>query len=116
MQIVFGREAAEQLREKYTVLELETVPVQGETLETFCVVPMESIALEMAALQQYVQLHEKFVKAIKDNEPNVCVELSEHLMGKFGGELDSFYEIIADRCASTGSTEFMVPPEPSEAA
>jgi hypothetical protein len=47
MEIIFSREVAEGLRERYTVLELETFDVEGKTLETFCVVPAEKLMMEM---------------------------------------------------------------------
>ena len=109
MQIVFNRVNADQLREKYTVLELEAVTVKDQTLEAFCVVPVEHIAMEMATLEYNVSLHEQLVSAIKDNEVDNCIKIIPDLMGKFGGELDSFYEIIMSRCTDTGSTKFSIP-------
>ena len=50
----------------------------------------------MALLDRYIELHEGFVKAYKENNYKLCEDIAEHLMGKFGGELDSFYtEILA---------------------
>ena len=98
MQIIFNREMAESLKERYTVLELETFDVEGQLLETFCVIPAEKINLgEMPELGHNVQLHEHYVQALKDKNYQVCRDLHEHLKGKFGGELDSFYEEIAKR-------------------
>jgi hypothetical protein len=45
MDIIFSRQAAEELSERYTVLELETHIVEDKILETFCVVPTELIPL-----------------------------------------------------------------------
>jgi hypothetical protein len=111
MQIIFSRQVADQLREKYTVLELETVPVPEKqaVMETFCVVPAEKIAFEMSGLDQNITLHNQFVQAIKDNNPQLCMGLYEHLLGKFGGELDSFYDVIKQRCESTNSTVVPIP-------
>jgi hypothetical protein len=33
------------------------------------------------------------------------------LLGKFGGELDSFYEIVLTRCKETGSTKLVMEPQ-----
>jgi hypothetical protein len=109
MQIIFNRVTADQLREKYTVLELEAITVNDKTLEAFCVVPVEHIAMEMATLEYNVSLHEQLVSAIKNNEVDNCVKIIPDLLGKFGGELDSFYEIIMSRCTNTGSTRFSMP-------
>jgi hypothetical protein len=54
-------------------------------------------------------LHEQLVSAIKDNQTDTCMSIIPDLLGKFGGELDSFYEIIMSRCKETGSTRFSIP-------
>ena len=46
MDIIFSRQVAEELQERYTVLELETFEVEDKTLETFCVVPGDKIPVE----------------------------------------------------------------------
>lgn len=109
MQIVFGEQTARELGEKYTVLELDTVQTANGVLHPYCVVPMEQIALDMANLEHDVSLHNKFVQAIKDNDVKLCLDLSDHLIGKFGGEVDTFYEIVVQRCKDTGSTQLVIP-------
>ena len=99
MEIIFSREAAEGLRDRYTVLELETFDVEGQKLETFCVVPAEKLLYEMSDLEHNSQLHAQLVQAIKDQDAALCTDLTDVLKGRFGGELDSFYEIIHDRFA-----------------
>lgn len=114
MHIVIGREIAEELREKYTVLELEAVPVDDtKNAEAFCVIPVEKIAMEMQTLEQNIKLHNEFVQAIKDDKPQLCLDLAEHLKYKFGGELDTFYDIIVDRCKEHNSTKFVAPAVPA---
>ena len=105
MQLVFNRQVAEDLRNKYTVLELETVVLPDERkLEVFCVLPAESIIWEMQAMEDSVSLHEQFIDAIRNNDTEACMELSEQLKGRFCGELDSFYDTVVARCKETGST------------
>lgn len=102
MQVIFGKENAEQLREKYTVLELETFDVEGKQLETYCVIPAEKIAFsDITQLDQHIKLHCVFVDAVKTKNHKLCEDLYEHLIGKFGGELDSFYEEIKKRFNAT---------------
>ena len=103
MQIIFKKEIAEQLMDKHTVLELETFNVDmpdGTTdiIEAYCVVPAEKIPLtEMAALETYKTFHHEFITAYNKKNYKLCKDLSEHLIGKFSGELDSFYEEILSR-------------------
>jgi hypothetical protein len=97
MEIIFSREVAEGLRERYTVLELETFDVEGKTLETFCVVPAEKLMMEMGQLTDNVAVHNQLIQSLKENNNDIVVELSQSLKGKFGGELDSFYDILLER-------------------
>ena len=102
MQIIFGKHNAEQLKDRYTILELETFDVEGKPLEVYCVIPPEAIALtEISIIDQTTKLHNEFVKALKENNRKMCEDLSVHLMGRFGGELDSFYEEILKRFSNT---------------
>jgi hypothetical protein len=100
MDIIFSRQIAEELSERYTVLELEPHVVENKILETFCVVPTELIPLtEITMLDHWKKLHREFVQANKDKNAKLCIDLAEHLKGKFGGDLDEFYEIVCSRFA-----------------
>lgn len=105
MQVIFNRETANQLRERYTVLELETFDVEGQQLETFCVVPAEKMNLgDLPNLDAHIKMHTELVEQLKVKNYKFCQDVIDHLMGKFGGELDSFYEIILQRCKDAAST------------
>ena len=98
MQLIFNREVAEQLREQYVVLELETVTKDGVTLDAFCVIPTDKIVLtDLPNISHYIHLHNEFTAAYRRGEYKVCRDLYEHLLGKFGGEVDTFYEEIIRR-------------------
>jgi hypothetical protein len=98
MQIIFGRENAERLRERYTVLDLETVEKEGTSLEVFVLIPGDKIGLaDLPQLDSWVKLHNDFLEGYKTQQYNYCRQCIEHLMGKFGGEVDTFYEEILKR-------------------
>lgn len=98
MELIFNRESAEALKDKYTILELETFDVEGKLLEVFCVIPADKISLgDLPHLEHHVKLHDHFVEALRTKNYKVCYDLYEHLLGKFGGEVDSFYEEIIKR-------------------
>jgi hypothetical protein len=48
-------------------------------------------------LDHWKKLHREFVQANKDKNAKLCIDLAEHLKGKFGGDLDEFYEIVCSR-------------------
>lgn len=104
MQIIFNRQAAEELRSRYTVLELETFDVEGQQLETFCVVPADKMNLaHLPNLDADIKLHENLIEQLKLKNYQFCLDAIEHLLGKFGGELDSFYTIIQSRAKESNS-------------
>ena len=110
MQIVFKKEVAETLREKYTVLELETITTAtGQTIDAYCVVPLESVVLEIATLQESTDKHQELIDAIKADNVDACVTIAKELLGKFGREVDTFYQTIIDRCLSTGTAKLSIP-------
>lgn len=101
MNIIFNRIAANELRDKYIVLELEVLRVKELWLECFCVVDGSKIpADEMPSLLHYTQLHQSLVSELKLKNYGFCNDVITHLKGKFGGELDSFYQIIQERIAT----------------
>lgn len=99
MNIIFGRENAEKLRERFTVLDLEKVKMEnGIEMEVFCLIPAEKLGLmDLPQLPNWIKLHDDFLNGYKTEQWNYCRQAIEHLMGKFGGELDSFYEEILKR-------------------
>lgn len=98
MHIIFSRQAAEDLSDKYVVLELEPHIVQDVILETFCVIESDKIPLnEITMLDHWKKLHKEFVQANKDKNAKLCYDLRPYLKGKFGSDLDEFYDIVCDR-------------------
>lgn len=104
MQLIFDKDAANELREKHTVLELETIthPEHG-SLTAWCVVPLESVYTELSDLNENIKTHEQLVTALQSNQPDIAKDLCENLKGRFGGELDTFYQVILERIDATGS-------------
>ena len=98
MDIIFGRENAEKLREKYTVLDLETVEKDGHSIEVFCLIGGDKISIgDLPQLEQWTKLHNDFLHGYNTQQYNYCRQCIDYLMGKFGGEVDTFYEEILKR-------------------
>ena len=100
MQIVFDRNIVEELRERYTVLELETFDVRGTdtTLTAFCVVPVEKLAfMDLTKLDEQIENHIGFLTALQNKQWHLVIAAYDTVRGSFGGELDSFYSEIVSR-------------------
>ena len=95
MNIIIGKEAADKLKDNYIILELETfTKPNGEVITAYCVVETVSLT-EMPLVANNKQLHESFIREYNNKNYKFCEDALEHLLGKFNGELDSFYlEII----------------------
>jgi len=97
MNIVWEK-PTEEMHDKYLILELEPNIIDNELLDTWCIVEATKIPLtEVVMLDHWKKLHGDFVEANKDKNAKLCNDLAEHLTGKFGGELDTFYEEICKR-------------------
>jgi hypothetical protein len=98
MQVVFNREVAEQLRARYTVLDLEQFTAADQVIDAFCVVPAEKLAfLDLSKLQDQIKTHEDFVAALKSQDWAKLIAMYDQVRGSFAGELDSFYGEIVSR-------------------
>ena len=104
MHIVLTEKVATELRKKYTVLELDTMHGPAGPVPAYCVIPVEKIALQMSSLEQNVKLHEQLIDAMKADDVKLTEDLCNILKGQFGGEIDSFYDIIIERVNKTKST------------
>ena len=98
MNIIFGTEMAEQARERYTVLELDTFNLlpTDEVITAYCVV--ETIPIEeMPAIESLKDLHENLMAEYRKQNWHYCEDTIAHLTGKWHGELNSFYTELYQR-------------------
>lgn len=98
MNIIIGSEQVEQFREKYTVLELDTIRFSGQetTVKAYCIVEQIPIT-ELPQVESKKALHENLMINYRKKDWNFCTQALEHLVGAWGHELDSFYEDLLKR-------------------
>lgn len=102
MHIIFGQETAEQMSEKYIVLELDRIQAQkdGTVVDTYCVVEKEQMSItEVTQVKNYQHLHQKLMENYRRRDWNFCEQALEHLHGRWGGTINSFYDEISRRIA-----------------
>ena len=62
MQLIFGKDNAEKLRERYVVLDLETVEKDGVSIEVYCLIPGDKIGLpDMPQIDNWTKLHHEMM-------------------------------------------------------
>lgn len=101
MNIVVGEENAQPLRDRYTVLSLDTFRIAGQDhlIKSFCVV--ETVPLqEVKKIDQWQDLHENLMINYGRQNWNYCEQALEHLRGRWNRELDSFYQDLSQRIES----------------
>jgi hypothetical protein len=96
MNIIF-KHNINGLNEKYTVLDLDTFSFPDGSLHTACCV-VENIPIqELAQSENFKDLHAKLIENYRQKNWSFCKQAIDHLMGKWGGELDSFYQELLKR-------------------
>jgi hypothetical protein len=90
MHIIFG-EAVKEIPDSFTVLELDTFNLgENKTATAYCVVEKIPLA-EFQTLSANKDLHSNLIKYYREKKWNYCEQAIEALIGKWNGELDSFY-------------------------
>ena len=98
MYIIVGTDRASVLKDTHTVLSLEKIAHEGTEDRAYCVIPFDKMnVVEIPMLENLKDLHERFVEEYETGNYQYCRDVVEHLYGKFGGELDSFYDEILKR-------------------
>jgi hypothetical protein len=98
MNIIFGKEQAEVLKDKYTVLELDTFQVGPDGLRITAYCTIENIPLdEIADIVKNTDLHNDLLQFYQTREWKKSLQLIDQLIGLWGGELDSFYFELQSR-------------------
>lgn len=98
MYIIFGEGQATVLRDKYTILELDTVRFVPSNTTATAYAVVENIPIQdLPKLSFQTDLHCNLMENYRKRDWNFCDQAVENLVGCFGGELDTFYIEIQNR-------------------
>jgi hypothetical protein len=97
MNIIFGGSDLDQLRNKYIVLELDTVTIKSsKPITAYCVI--ENLPLdEMPRVYNYKQIHSELMENYRNRNWDFCIQALDQLTGCWGKEIDSFYTVLRTR-------------------
>jgi len=98
MNIMFEDSITDEIRTRYILLPLDTFRLAAakNTSTAYCLIENTPIQ-EMFSVDQYLDLHQNLVKNYYLRNWNYCEQAIEHLLGRWNGELDSFYKEINSR-------------------
>jgi len=97
MNIIFG-DALESIPNNYTVLELDTfvLPPDGAIRTSYCVI--EKVPLtDFPVMEAFIKVHTDMMQAYRDQNWDYCLHAISGLIGRWNGELDSFYTNLLQR-------------------
>jgi len=95
MHIIFGK-AIKEIPNSYTVLELDTINTDGTLVTAYCVI--EKIPLqEFPLIEAHIKLHADVIENYRGQHWNYCEKAIDALLGKWNGEVDSFYNALLER-------------------
>jgi hypothetical protein len=100
MLVVFGKETADKLKERMTILELDTFMQPGldEPVTAYAVIEVHDIPLqELPQLENMTMLHNTMWVEYNARRFDFCEHAMEHLRGKWKGTMDSFYDEFGAR-------------------
>jgi len=110
MHVIFGKEKdqleesdvdIETLKTQYSIVPLDRVRYsdQGEVIQSWCLLSGDNTSTmeEAPHLPRLIELHENMMQNYYRREWKFCEDAAENLKGRFGGELDSFYQHFLNR-------------------
>jgi hypothetical protein len=98
MNIMFEDSITDEMRSKYMLLELDTFYFADvdKHIPAYCLIESAPIQ-EMFNIDKNLELHKNLIKNYKVRNWKYCEDAIEHLLGKWNGELDTFYKEIVRR-------------------
>ena len=97
MHIIFG-DSKNQLPDSFTVLELDTFRMQStnDLATAYCVIETIPLA-EFPLADAHKKIHADLIQAYKNRHWAYCEQAIEGLMGKWNGDLNTFYTDLLQR-------------------
>jgi hypothetical protein len=98
MHIIFGAEQANELSEKFIVLELDTfrIATTGQLATAYCII--EKIEFDkMPMVEGWKIIHQNLLDNYRSKNWDECLEAMDSLRGCWGNDLDTFYDELTRR-------------------
>jgi hypothetical protein len=97
MNIIFG-DAVNQVADTHTVLELDTFKLMPseQLVKTYCVINNVPLT-EFSQLENNKHIHQQLIEQYREKDWTYCRGAVHSLMGCWNGEMDTFYQHLAER-------------------
>lgn len=99
MLIILGDDNAQTVRERHVVLELDRFRfgTDGPVTSAWCVIERPSIS-EIPLLEKQQKDHATLIDNYRNGEWGNCIAQIDLLKECWNGEVNSFYDILRERC------------------
>ena len=106
MNIILGKENIQSVSDKHVVLELDTLlyPNSEAPVTAYCLIEADNVE-KAVGIDQWIDLHNKLIENYKKADFRYCKTAIEHLIGKFAGEVDTFYTTMLERVKTLEKTD-----------
>jgi hypothetical protein len=97
MNIIFGN-AINTVSSAHTILELDTFKIMpsGQLVKTYCVISNIPLT-EFSQLENNKHIHQQLIEQYRQQNWTYCQSAVHSLIGCWNGEMDTFYQHLADR-------------------
>lgn len=104
MNIILGKEKAEKLKPKYTLLELDSFKFKAtdEPVQAYCVLELTDID-DFKNNNKNQELHEKLITDYRNKAWDSCLEIIDALYDSWSGDVNSFYDDLKARIVNLQS-------------
>jgi len=100
MKVIFGKDRAEKVQDRLTILELDTFFQEGleEPITAYAVIDAENVSIQdIPVMENHVKLHNTMMEEYRKQNWEYVEQALEHLPGRWGGSVDSFYQSLSER-------------------
>jgi hypothetical protein len=99
MQIIFDEKLVPELREKYVILELDTVMQPGMEKPIVLHALIEDVGLDMLPrLPDLIEQHQLLIDTYKSGKWETAEFNAYALKGSWNSDLDEFYDLVIETC------------------
>lgn len=104
VKIVLGTKTAEYVKDEYYCLELDCIAVKGkkEGVNIYTVLGRNA---DLNIANADTQMHNAMLQLYRQQKFDKAIEFCNDLMGRFGGQMDHYYELWIERCNEMKSME-----------
>jgi hypothetical protein len=106
MNIILGKNNVGDISDRYVVLELDTLVIPGHNspVTAYALIERHPV-IDMASIPQFQELHGNLIRNYKLRNWKYCTDAIGHLLGRWNGEIDSFYETMLQRLETLLGTD-----------